>query len=969
MAEFHLHLFGGVTLRHRGQTISHFGTSRAAKLLVLLASSRTGKMLRTQLADQLWPDDFPDSTRLRLRQEIFRLKQALGDLSEIVGSSHTDVWVDKSRFSTDLETLGSDERVDGFDYYAQEFLPGWDDPWVTLERSRASQLQIAAAKRFLSKLLDAGEAEQVLDLATKFVALHPLNEDLRMTIVHAHAKMGHLAAGLAEYQDYRRVVKSHGNADLPELDHTKIVELALNQPKPKQWNLRSTIPKTIGTLFGRESLMETVHEHLSRSRIVTLVGPGGIGKTRLALEVAHSLSPESAGFVSFAEVSLPEEWVSATLSQLRQDPPPGTDLKSYLFSVLSESPITLIFDNLETVLPSIQESLEELIRSAPDLRLLMTSVQPAKVNGEIVVAVGALDHESSGYEMLTELVRVNRPKLLDDSRARSELLEIVRKLDGYPLAIRLASARLRLLTPANLLERLESSLSNVSTSDLAVRHRSLEAALETTFSMLDETQLATLKRIAAFPDGLSTEMASLAFGDEPYLQYFEELLDLALINLEETNSMVRIKMTWPVRNFVKQSAAGVRWSELERQAAMAILEYVDQFDLAPWKPLPRVCLEQLDPETENMSFAFAWACNADPQLVFSLLPKIVRFDLSRGRAEQLEKRIESLSIQWANEDSATVAQCELCRAFMEIALFREREAIRFLENALLALGELDQPEIRARIQFAFAVCAQRITLDREAFEATKALEMAKVVDDVYLAARIHKVLAQVATSHHDEERTRFHLRQSYLGLMETHSDSEAAAVGTFLSHQLWHAGRSEEAHSLLSECAAVLEQTREPASLAYLREIEGRFAMDEKKPEEAERKFRESLRIWSAIGSVFQIADQCHSITVALVSQQKYGEASEFLFKAADHWHRDQNKGGFCCSMHQAGIISFRTGRVEEAKKILSFAKAFREEHDLLIYKEELRNVSVVYEELGELEPNSLPTTFESGFTLLTLLH
>ena len=322
----HLHLFGGVWLSGSEAKIENFGTTRSAKLLVLLSLVRSGKMLRSQLAEQLWPDDFYDATRLRLRQEIHRLKRALGSDAEIIGSDARDVWLDKSQVTTDIELLegvyGGKDHLLPDSVFTDDFLPGWHDDWVLAERSRAENLQASAAVALGNRRLESGDATGALEFAKRVIQRHPLNEELRMVAVHSNAKLGSVAASVAEYQDYRRKVREHlgVNAEQPDPDYlARLVEPPL-PALPTSWD--NTIPFRLDPLIGRESQIEDTISRLGKPgvRLVTLVGPGGIGKTQLSIEVANRLletTESRVAFVSLADVLEGKEWSRATLSHLR----------------------------------------------------------------------------------------------------------------------------------------------------------------------------------------------------------------------------------------------------------------------------------------------------------------------------------------------------------------------------------------------------------------------------------------------------------------------------------------------------------------------------------------------------------------------------------------------------------------------------------------------------------------------------
>ncbi len=978
MGKKHLHLFGGVWLSGSESKVDNFGTTRSAKLLVLLSLVRSGKMLRSQLAEQLWPDDFYDATRLRLRQEIHRLKRALGEDADLIGSDAKEVWLDKAQLTTDIELLEDIgrglERLLPETVFTEEFLPGWHDDWVIAERNRAENLQVSAAVAHSTKRLEAGDPSGALEFAKRVIERYPLNEELRMVAVHSNARLGSVAASVAEYQDYRRKVREQLGVETAAPDTAYLAGLVEVPAAPPAMNWENSLPSTLDPIIGRESAISDTLSRLAKpgARLLTLVGPGGIGKTQLSIEVANRLR-ENGGiriaFVSLADVGENKEWARATLSQLRSESPTESDPLQYLASVLGQKPTILVLDNAESVLPEAAAGIREVLRQTPSLKILATSVFPLRIEGESLLPVAPLDPLTSGMELLESVLQSVRPQLLTNPETRTELLEIARRLDGYPLAIRLAAARLRLLSPRDLIEQLHELLSSPARGDLADRHRSIELALGSAFSSLNAEQRSFLERLSAYPGGISMDLAKSEFKDAPYLDIIEELLDQALVNLEDRQNSVRISVLSPVRHHLQSKTSEGRLAELQSHAASNILSFVTKLGIAPWSPLSLKHLEVLDPESTNIVFAFRWACAHNVALALQSLPAVLRYEIARGNASRMIPLLDSLRPEWTSLDQVSIGYMELCAAFLKFAFHEESAAHPFLHRARECAIATGDETLLARVYYGMSLYAFRFDLSNAASVSQQALDYANSVGDRFLKSGAYKALAHVATTRHDKAETVALLKQSYDGFLVTESDSEAATTGVYLAHQLWHIGKQAEAASILASCRAKLEEARQPASLAYLNEIEGRFAIDEGRPADAEVKFRESLRLWSTIGSAFQEADQNHSLTRSLIDQGRWVEAKGPLVAAGDLWLVDRNKGGLCCTLALAAAIAFHLGERAYAKELLSFALAFEQEHSLLLMQGELDFRAGLLNQIGPIEPLQSETSLEAGHSMLTVFR
>ncbi|HLO99341.1 MAG TPA: AAA family ATPase, partial [Fimbriimonas sp.] len=735
-----------------------------------------------------------------------------------------------------------------------------------------------------------------------------------------------------------------------------------------------TVPYVLDEVLGREDSLSDVLNRLNHpaTRIVTLVGPGGVGKTCLASEAARQMvqaNRSRVAFATLADVADPDQWPRAVLAQLREDPPAESVPLKFLSSLLKESPTTLILDNVETVLPTATEGIRELVSLTPGLQILITSVTPTKVPGEQLVPLGPLDPTTSGRDLLVAALQVTRPQTLSQPGALDELLEISKRLDGYPLALRLAAARLRLLSPKALLDQLESALASSSRGDLPERHRSLETALATSVATLTPDQRATLERIAAYPGGLSMDLAAIQFAGEPYLDHIEALLDSALLRLEEQSDPVRVRLLTPVRQYVWTKLSQQQQTANEKSATENIWKFLDTFGTGPWKPLPTRTLHALDPESDNMAFAWKWSCENESDWAFKAGPAYSRFEIARGRPSALLTQFAQLEKHWQGEPNAVKGEFDLAKTFLLHACSREQEGINLLHEVHALANKLDDKSLLTRAALGLSWHAFRHDFTQATQRANEAIELAEAIGDIYVVAHGQKILSNVANFTYQPEATIRHGYLSYQGLLASDAGTEVATVGGYLAAHLWFQDRADEAAPILERAWAILEETRDPSARAYMTELEGRFAMEVGRYEEAEAYFRESLRLWTTIGSIFQQADQYHSITRALIGQGRIEEARKTVVAAADFWFEDNNQGGTCCSVAAAAHILRDLGKVDEAKKLLAFALAYEKDQELVLVKGELDYRAQLISEIGDIGTNKLETTLAVAHSLFEPLR
>jgi predicted ATPase/class 3 adenylate cyclase len=302
----------------------------------------------------------------------------------------------------------------------------------------------------------------------------------------------------------------------------------------------SNLPGEVTAFVGRESELEKLRGLLGGSRIVTLTGPGGSGKTRLALALANTVRrsfPHGVWFVDLAAVRDPglvEPSIAVAIGVKESAERTVTEaLRGHLRDRLT----LLILDNLEQLLPDAADLVARLIREAPGLRVVVTSRELLRIAGENGYVVPPLDVESCA-SLFEERARTHRPDLVMNAEGERVVRQICERLGGLPLAVELAAARTRLLTPAQILERLGKSLDLAGTArDLPERQRTLRGAIDWSHDLLSEPEQRLFRRLGVFAGGWTVEAAMVVADADDDLgmdlyEGLESLVDKSLVRLE-----------------------------------------------------------------------------------------------------------------------------------------------------------------------------------------------------------------------------------------------------------------------------------------------------------------------------------------------------------------------------------------------------------------------------------------------------
>ncbi|GAA2422440.1 BTAD domain-containing putative transcriptional regulator [Actinomadura vinacea] len=506
-----------------------------------------------RLVDDLWGEDPPGNPTNTLQTKVSQLRRALGPggrdlvVFQPVGYALRTDEIDALRFAGLLDRARATADLRTKAGLLSDALALWrgpafgdfrDEEFARAAATRLDEQRLTALEEQAEVRLALGEHSQLADELGEPVTEQPLRERLRAAHMRALYRSGRQNEALAGYTELRqRLADELGLDPGPEL--VDLYQAILRQdpalapvpaPATSAARPRTNLPVPLTDLVGRQEAVTEVRALLGSSRLVTLTGPGGVGKTRLALAAAAGLDfPDGSWLIEFAGTTgAVADAVAAELG-IRDEPGsrpgvPPPDSPARLAAALRGQELLLVLDNCEHLVEPVAELVDLLLRAAPGLRVLATSQESLAVPGEVLYPVAPLD-SSAAVQLFTARAAPGRTL---DAESASWAEVICRRLDGLPLALELAAARVRVLGVRGVAERLDDRFRLLATAHRGrpARRQTLRAVIDWSWEQLTEPQRAALCALAAHPGGCTLEAAEAVGVD---LDLLDQLVNRSMV--------------------------------------------------------------------------------------------------------------------------------------------------------------------------------------------------------------------------------------------------------------------------------------------------------------------------------------------------------------------------------------------------------------------------------------------------------
>lgn len=707
-------------------------------LLARLAVASNRAVAIDVLIDNLWGLQPPGGAKQALQAHVSRIRKALGDAGRLVARPPGYLLhlgadeLDAARFETLLgrarAAVGEGDLDAATRLWAQaeecwrgpalaEF---GDYPFAQAEAARLSELRLGAIEARVEVELELGHHGELVAELEALVGEHPYRERLWAHLMLALYRGGRQADTLAAYQRVRAVLGAElGLA--PSIELVRLEEAVLLQkpelawvpppaavaPSASPWPAPAAeppnnLPRTRSSFVGRQGDLDELEKLLGIPSLLTVVGPGGVGKTRLAVELARRLVGRFSGGVWLVELGslrdhdLVPHAVAAALGVTEER---DRSLLETLTAALAARRTLLLLDNCEHLIEAAAALADALLAAAGDLTVVATSREALRVEGEVVWRIPSLPvpaHDEASPEaalrfdavrLFCERAEAHSGFALDAANTPA-VAELCRRLDGIPLALELAAARSGALGPADMLARLEDRFALLTQGRRTAlpRHQTLRAAIDWSYDLLSPAEQTLFRRLSVFPDRFTMEGAQVLAQDalvpSAVADLIANLVDKSLVEVDDTDGGIRYRLLESLSAFgmerlrqaSEEAAVRTRHLQLYMQRAEGLAAQVRGDHAVS-------ALQRLDEEQADVRAALEWSLQHDSGAALRLVAALACYWLVRGHL--LEAQNACARALAADRDSSLEARAAaLCAAgHVSCAIGRFDEALNSLDEA------------------------------------------------------------------------------------------------------------------------------------------------------------------------------------------------------------------------------------------------------------------------------------------------
>ena len=937
------------------------------------------------LVEDVWNGRAPATAGKTLQKYVSELRKALGD--EVVrtrgpGYAVEAGEVDARRF--ERAVLDAQARQVHGDWSGTLRLAGeatalWrgevladlaEARFADGERARLGELRLVALEVRYRAALELGLHGVAAAELAELAQAHPLREGLWALLIRALYGAGRQAEALRAFERHRRFLADElGLEPSPELRRLEqaVLRHELDRPRPDPPAM-GNLPMALSSFVGRADVVDTLAGVVEDHRLVTLIGPGGVGKTRLALEVARS-RPGPTWFVDLAAATDDAGIPRAIAAALAVEEQPGQPLLDTVATVLNHrGPALLVLDNCEQLVASCAGAAHAILRRCPSVRLLATSRVPLGVDGEYLHPVEPLE-EAEAVSLFADRAGLAGAGFTLTAGNRPHVEEICRRLDGLPLAIELAAGLARVLDPGELAARLDDRFTLLQSSpSRPARQRTLRAAVEWSYELLSPEARDVFDRLGVFAGAFGLDAAEAVAGRD-VLGSLRELVDHSLVARDLSSPAApRYRLLDTLRLFARRRLdARDEWDQVQRAHAEYLIGLARAAGSHFYGPGESGWRARLQAEDHNFVAAMEWAVEHDPVAGHRLAVELWRYwdvrwqerlatDFLRRLLDGNDPRVPAGLRAWA----LTVA------ADLGANAGEGRVAGTWAQEAVAVFAGLGDRCGLAHAQAALAsALGNRGSLEEAGAAVQAALATAEALGDEKLRARALELLGfvcvrrgaldQAASAHREE-------LDAWARVGSVRGRATALRRLAAIERDRRNLPAAEE---LCREAMACMQELDDAAGVAHVRLTLADLARLEGDEGQAGELYRQALQEVLAIGDRRCIASTSKNLGTMASARGDHGTAVARFVDSMAIRHELGDDAGLAECLEGVGAAGVAMGQPAEAATVLAAAHARRTASGALRLPQEAAEVEVLTDSLrSAMEPSAFSQAWRVGLDL-----
>ena len=900
---------------------------RKAQALLAYLAIESGGHSRESLSALLWPDYNQSNAFKNLRQILWEIQKTVGEGWLIIEREKvqlTDdparVWLDVHEFETLFAKSRAQEDVslrlallaDSAKLYRNHFLSGFSlkdahpfNDWAFAKSEDLRHHFSLILNQLTEDYCAIGQVSHAIPHARRLISLDTLNEAAHRQLMEVYLQAGQKNAALKQYQVCEQILRKELNLDPQPETRELYKKIRKGEAKPAPVETRPEVrvpqhnlPHQLSTFIGREKEQNEIIHLIEKKRLVTLVGAGGIGKTSLSLQIARKLLndfPNGVWFIALDSLSDPALITQTVAAAFNIRESADRPLLETLTESLHKRTALLLFNNCEHLLEACASLITALLSSCPNIKVLATSREALGIPGEAIYTMPSLPLPEGDIDSMERLSEFESVQLFADRAALAltsfqlteenirTVVDICRKIDGIPLAIELAAARVNILQVTEILAQLEQSLALLASDSRIIlpRHQTLRASMDWSWDLLSEAEQAFLRQLSVFAGGWTLESArAVSESDAPLgsVGLSSALAKKSLIVVDqETGRETRYRFHEMVREFAHEKL--VRSGNEEKIRSLHLNYFVKLAAQAEQELTSSALvnwLERLNEERNNLRTALNWGYKTDIEAGLYLSGHLRRY--------------------W---ESANV-----------------REGIHWLENFIHHPRSMDFPAARARALHTYAwLMTWFQQFERARIATEESLALFRAAGDQRGEADTLVCLANIWQFLDDLDSAGELLHQSLDLALSLKDTWREANVYYFLG---WDRRDFRQTLVYWERAMSLYRQAGDQIALANLLSLLGQFRILDGDIDSGEKLLDEAMVLWQANHRANIWENVKIAKSVLALMRGEHEKAYELLQEALQSARETGNRMSYLWVRVRMGHVALRVRNLEEAYSIFA---------------------------------------------------